>query len=210
MMGHLKKILNPRAVALIGATEKMGTIPNDILHNLTTSYKGKIFPVNPHRSSVQGLKCYPTIDALPESVDLAVIAVKAVLVPDIIKQCGETGTEGALIISAGFSETGEAGRQLENRILEISRQFGMRIIGPGSIGIIRPDIGLNTSFLKVNPEPGNIAFIQQRGELGDATLKWSVEAGIGFSTFASLGSMIDVDFGDMIDFLGDDDHTRSI
>jgi len=209
-MGNLKKMLNPESVALIGASETEKTIPWAILSNLTISYKGKIFPVNPNRKSVLGIECYSSLSTLPEHVDLAVIAVKAALVPDIIEQCAAKGVDGVLIISTGFGETGEKGKQMEDTIIEISRKSGMRIIGPGSIGIIRPEIGLNTSFLKVNPEPGNIAFIQQKGELGDATIKWSIEAGIGFSTFASLGSMIDVDFGDMIDFLGDDDNTRSI
>jgi len=209
-MGNLKKMLNPESIALFGATETEGTIPRAILNNLTISYKGRIFPVNPGRKSVLGLKCFPSTDALPDPVDLAVIAVRAPLVPDIIDQCGRAGIEGALIISTGFAETGEQGRLMEEQLLEMTREYPIRIIGPGSIGIIRPDIGLNTTFLNVYPKPGNIAFILQKGELGDATLEWGVDAGIGFSIFASLGSMIDVDFSDMIDFLGDDDNTRSI
>ncbi len=209
-MSHLKDIFNPQNVAVIGASEAEGSISRAILGNLLASFKGNIFPVNPGRKTVLGLTCYPSITAIEPPVDLAVIAVKAPLVPDIIEGCGKAGVKGALIISTGFGEASEAGRQMEVTMLEAGRKYGTRIIGPGSIGIIRPGIGLNTSFLQVKPRPGNIGFILQKGELGDATLEWGVEAGIGFSIFASLGSRIDVDFGDMIDLLGDDYPTRSI
>ena len=209
-MGELKDVFNPENVAVIGATEREGSIPRVVLGNLLSSFKGKIFPVNPGRKEVLGLECYPSIAKVTARVDLAVIAVKAPLVPDIIEGCGKAGVKGAVVISTGFGEASEAGRDREIKMLETVRKYGIRIIGPGSIGIIRPGIGLNTSFLQVKPRPGNIGFILQKGELGDATLEWSVEAGIGFSIFASLGSMIDVDFGDMIDLLGDDYPTRSI
>lgn len=209
-MDDLKKLLNPESVALIGATEKEGSVARPILMNLTCSFKGRLFPVNPARKTVLGIECFSSVEAVPQVVDLAVVAVRASLIPDIIGECARAGIKAAVIISTGFANAGKPDRQLGERVLEIRRRYGIRIIGPGSVGIIRPDIGLNTSFLNVNPKPGNIAFISQSGELGDATLKWGIEAGIGFSTFVSLGSMIDVDFGEVIDLLGDDFSTRSI
>lgn len=209
-MGQLKEIFNAQNVAVIGASEKEGSISRAILGNLLASFKGNIFPVNPGRTRVLGLSCLPSIEKSASLIDLAVIAVKAPLVPDLVEECGRAGVKGALIISTGFGEASEAGREMEKRMLGSARKYGTRLIGPGSMGIIRPGIGLNTSFLQVKPQPGNIGFILQKGELGDATLEWGVEAGIGFSLFASLGSMIDVDFGDMIDLLGDDYPTRSI
>lgn len=209
-MDDLKKLLNPESVALIGASEREGSVARPILLNLANSFKGALFPVNPARKTLLGMECFPSVAAVPQAVDLAVVVVRAPLIPDIIGQCAQAGVGGAVIISTGFAYAGAPDRQLEERVLEIRRSCGIRIIGPGSVGIIRPDIGLNTSFLNVNPKPGNIAFISQSGELGDATLKWGIEAGIGFSTFVSLGSMMDVDFGEVIDFLGDDLSTRSI
>jgi len=206
----LKKLLNPESVTLIGASEKEGSVARPILLNLVNFFQGAIFLVNPARKTLLGMECLPSVAAIPRAVDLAVVVVGAPLVPDAIEQCARAGVKGAVIISTMFTHGGAPDRQLIDRVLEIRRRYGIRIIGPGSVGIIRPDIGLNTSFLNVNPERGNIAFISQSGELGDATLKWGIEAGIGFSTFVSLGWMIDVDFGEVIDFLGDDLSTRSI
>jgi len=206
----LKKLLNPESVALIGASEKEGSVARPILLNLANFFKGAIFLVNPAKKTLLGMECLPSVAAIPRAVDLAVVVVGAPLVPDAVEQCARAGVKGAVIISTMFTHGGAPDRQLIDRVLEVRRRYGIRVIGPGSVGIIRPDIGLNTSFLNVNPERGNIAFISQSGELGDATLKWGIEAGIGFSTFVSLGWMIDVDFGEVIDFLGDDLSTRSI
>ena len=194
-MGQLKEIFNPQDVAVIGASEKEGSISRTILGNLLASFKGNIFPVNPGRTRVLGLTAYPSIETVASPIDLAVIAVKAPLVPDLIEECGRAGVKGALIISTGFGEASEAGREMEKRMLA-APGIRTRLIGPGSMGIIRPGIGLNTSFLQVKPQPGEYRVHSHKGELGDATLEWGVEAGIGFSIFASLGSMIDVDFRD--------------
>ena len=209
-MGDLKKMLNPKAVALIGATEREGAPGRVILENLTRSGRTKIFPVNPRRKEVLSLQCYPSVRVLPEPLDLAVIAVPALLVPEVLEQCGQAGCAGAVILSTGFDETGEEGRRLEERLAQIGSTYGVRIVGPASFGVIRPEIGLNASLLREHPRPGNIALVTQSGQLGNALLEWGIEARIGFSMFASLGSMVDVDFGDMIDFLGDDFATRSV
>jgi len=203
-------MFNPGTVALIGATEKRGAIGRAILENLLRSKERRIFPVNPLREKVLDVKSYPSITSVPEHVNLAVVATPARSVPEVVEECGKAGVEGVLIISAGFKEIGEEGKRLESEVDRIRKKYGMRILGPNCLGFVRPPLGLNATFLRGTPPPGNIAFISQSGALGSAILDWAVSAGIGFSMFASLGSMIDIDFGDMIDFLGDDEATKSI
>jgi acetyltransferase len=205
-----KRMLNPKTVALIGASEKEGSVGRAILENLLLPKSRKLYPINPNRTTVLGIQCYPDLSRVPEKVDLAVIATPAHTVPEMVEQCGKTGVPGIVIVSAGFREIGDEGKRLEDQIREIRKKYGMRIIGPNCVGIIRPNIDLNASFLNARPQRGKIAFISQSGALGSAILDWAVNAQIGFSMFASLGSMIDVDFGDLIDFLGDDPDTRSI
>lgn len=209
-MGSIKSMFNPKTITLIGANEEPGSVGRATLENLLVSGSKNIFPVNPKRKTVLGLECFPDIASLPEHIDLAVIVTPAKTVPDLVEECGKADAEGIIIISAGFKEIGEEGKQLEQKIIAIRKKYGMKIIGPNCIGVIRPNIGLNASFLKARPIGGNIAFISQSGALGSAIFDWAINAHIGFSMFASLGSMIDVDFGDLIDFLGYDYYTRSI
>lgn len=209
-MGDIRKMFNPETIALIGATQREGSVGRSALENVLASKRRKIYPVNPKRKTVLGVECYPRIGSVPEKVDLAIIATPAQTVADHVEECGEAGVEGIIIFSAGFREVGEEGKLLEDRIAGIRARYGMRIVGPNCLGIIRPNVGLNASFWKLNPEPGNIALISQIGGLGDAMVDYGKDTRIGFSMFASLGSMIDVDFGDLIDFLGDDYETRSI
>ncbi len=209
-MSHIQVMFDPKTIALIGATEKEGALGRTILENLLRSKERRIFPVNPHTSKVLNVESYPNIAGVPEHVNLAVIATPARSVSVVVEECGQAGVEGVLIISAGFKEIGEEGKQLESEIDRIRKKYGMRILGPNCLGFVRPTLGLNATFLRCEPPPGNIAFISQSGALGGAILDWAISAGIGFSMFASLGSMIDVDFGDMIDFLGEDGATRSI
>lgn len=206
----MKRVFDPKTVALIGATDREGSVGRTLLENLIASGSREVYPVNPNRETALGIKCYPSIFETPKRADLAVITIPALGVPELVEDCGKAGVGGAIIVSAGFKETGEEGRALEAKIRAIRKKYGIRIVGPNCLGIIRPDIGLNASFLKVNLEQGKIAFISQSGALGSAILDWAVSAHIGFSMFASIGSMIDVDFGDMIDFLGEDPGTRSI
>jgi acetyltransferase len=203
-------MFDPKTIALIGATEKEGAVGRTILENLLRSKKRRIFPVNPHVNKVLEVKSYPGISSVAEHVDLAVVATPARSVPVVVEECGRAGVEGVVIISAGFKEIGEEGTQLESEIDRIRKKYGMRIMGPNCLGFVRPPLDFNATFLRGKAPPGNIAFISQSGALGSAILDWAVSAGIGFSMFASLGSMLDVDFGDMIDFLGDDEATRSI
>ena len=210
--GSLKRMLNPQTIALIGVTEKENTPARTLLENLCSwsNDSRKIFMVNPRRKTVLGRQCYPQISAVPEHIDLAMIVTPAATVPAIVEECGKVDTEGIIIISAGFREIGEEGRKLEAQIKTLRDQYGMRIIGPNCLGVIRPHVGLNASILKALPRGGNIAFISQSGALGGAVFDWAMIAHAGFSIFASLGSMVDVDYGDLVDFLSGDPHTRSI
>jgi acetyltransferase len=209
-MGRIQAMFDPKTIALIGATGKEGAIGRTILENLLRSKERKIFPVNPDAGKVLDVKCYPGISSVPEHVMLAVVATPARSVPGVVEECGKAGVEGVVIISAGFKEIGEEGTGLEREIDGIRKKYGMRIMGPNCLGFVRPVLDLNATFLRGKPPPGNIAFVSQSGALGSAILDWAVSAGVGFSMFASLGSMLDVDFGDMIDFLGDDPATKSI
>jgi acetyltransferase len=173
-------------------------------------FEGKVFPVNIRKTEILGLKAYQSVEQIPETVDLAVIATPAKTVPDIVEQCGKAGIKGIIIISAGFKEIGAEGKALEDKILEIKNKYGLRIIGPNCLGVIRPSVKLNATFINKTPKPGNIAFISQSGALGSAILDWAIQENIGFSNFVSVGSMLDVDFGDLIDYFGTDPKTRSI
>ncbi|MEM3453119.1 MAG: GNAT family N-acetyltransferase [Candidatus Hadarchaeum sp.] len=210
-MGKLESMLSPRVVALIGASEKEGTIGNQIMKNLLAGKeKRKIYPINPNYQTVLGLKCFASITQVPEHVDLAVIAIPAKSVPAVVEECGKCGVDGIVIISSGFREAGEEGAKLEQEIKKLQERYGFRVLGPNCLGFIRPHDSINATFLRSQPEPGEIAFISQSGALGSAILDWAVSTHIGFSMFASLGSMLDVDFGDLIDYLGEDPRTRSI
>jgi acetyltransferase len=207
----LDAIFAPRTVAVIGATEKAGSVGRTILWNLVSNpFGGTVFPVNPNRSSVLGIKAYPNIAAVPDRIDLAVIVTPAASVPALIEECAKAGVRGAIVISAGFKETGSEGAELERRVLEHARRGRMRIVGPNCLGLMNPRTGLNATFAGAMARPGNTGFISQSGALCTAVLDWSFQAHIGFSSFISIGSMLDVGWGDLIDHLGDDPHTKSI
>ena len=203
----LSEMLAPRSIALIGATEKRESVGRALMENLQP-FAGRLFPVNPNRSTVLGQKTFRTIGELGEPVDLAVIATPAVTVPGIVRECAAANVKGAVIVSAGFKEHGTVGAELEREILAQSGR--MRIIGPNCVGIMLPHIGLNATFAKPLALQGNIGFISQSGALCTAILDWSRTIELGFSAFISIGSMIDVNWGDLIYHLGDDPHTRSI
>jgi acetyltransferase len=209
-MGDLMKMFNPGTIALIGASGKEGSVGAALLKNLLSSHTRTIFAVNKNCQSIHGLPCHAGIADVPEKVDLAVIATPAPAVPQIVEECGKAGVGGLVIISQGFREMGADRGKLEAEITEIRKRYGMRILGPNCLGFIRPNLGLNVSFLQGIPEGGKIAFITQSAAFGKTLLDWGMSAHIGFSMFVSLGSTLDVDFGEMIDFLGNDPHTRSI
>ncbi len=207
----LDAIFAPKSVAVIGATEKTGSVGRTLLWNLISNpFGGTVFPINPKRSNVLGIKAYPNIASVPEPVDLAVVATPAQTVPGVIAECAAVGVKGAIIISAGFKEVGETGIQLERSILEQARQGKMRIIGPNCLGVMNPVNGLNATFANAMARPGSVGFISQSGALCTSILDWSFRENVGFSAFISIGSMLDVNWGDLIYYLGDDPTTRSI
>lgn len=207
----LDAIFAPKNVAVIGATEKAGSVGRTLLWNLISNpFGGTVFPVNPKRPSVLGIKAYPSIAAVPETVDLAVVVTPAPTVPGVIGECVAAGVKGAIIISAGFKEVGERGIQLEQDVLKQARQGRMRIIGPNCLGVMSPVSGLNATFANAMARPGNVGFISQSGALCTSILDWSFRENVGFSAFMSIGSMLDVNWGDLIYYLGDDPATRSI
>lgn len=201
----------PRNVALIGATEKAGAVGSSILDNLAqTAFGGAIYPVNPKYSTIRTLRCYPSVQAIGTGVDLAIIATPAETVPDVVADCAASGVKAAIVISAGFREVGPEGAALEDRILTNARTSGIRIVGPNCLGLMSPHYGLNATFATSMARPGNLAFISQSGALCTAILDWSHRERMGFSAFVSVGSMLDVGWGDLIRYLGDDPKTRSI
>jgi acetyltransferase len=202
---------SPKSIAVIGASETAGSVGRTVLWNLVSSpFGGMVFPVNAKRTSVLGIKAYPNLAAVPEQVELAVVITPAATVPDVIAECAATGVRGAVIISAGFRETGAEGAELERRALEQAQRGNIRLIGPNCLGVMRPHTGLNASLSNGIAQPGNVAFISQSGALGSAILDWSLREHIGFSAFVSVGSMLDVGWGELIDYLGDDPQTKSI
>ncbi|GAB4108773.1 MAG: hypothetical protein OHK0022_60790 [Roseiflexaceae bacterium] len=201
----------PRTVAVIGATETAGSYGRLALWNLISNpFGGTVFPVNPRRSSVLGIKAYPHIAAVPEPVDLAIVITPATAVPEVIGQCAAAGVRGAMVLSAGFRERGADGAALEQQMLARAGQSGMRVLGPGSLGLMRPRRGLNATLSSTVALPGSVGFISQSGALCSALLDWSLQEQVGFSAFISVGGMLDVGWGDLIDYLGEDSDTTSI
>ncbi|HEY4691352.1 MAG TPA: bifunctional acetate--CoA ligase family protein/GNAT family N-acetyltransferase [Anaerolineae bacterium] len=207
----LNAIFTPKNVAVIGATEKYGSVGRTVLWNLISSpFGGTIFPINPNRASVLGIKAYPSISAVPEPVDLAIFVTAAPTIPQLVGEAVDCSVRGAIVISAGFKEIGEGGAKLEQQLLAQARRGGMRIIGPNCLGVMNPHTGLNATFAANIARPGNVGFISQSGALCTAVLDWSLRENVGFSAFVSIGSMLDVNWGDLIYYLGDDPNTSSI
>ncbi|MDR3377487.1 MAG: bifunctional acetate--CoA ligase family protein/GNAT family N-acetyltransferase [Verrucomicrobiae bacterium] len=207
----LSPIFSPESVALIGATDKENSVGRTILENLTKGgFAGPVYPINPKRDSVLGIKAYPSITAVPTVPDLAVIVTPPATVPAIVKECGAKGVKGAIIISAGFKEIGAPGVELERQVLEEASKAGLRIVGPNCLGVMVPAFKLNATFAATMARPGSVGFISQSGALCTAILDWSLKENVGFSAFVSLGSMLDVSWGDLIQHLGDDPNTKSI
>jgi acetyltransferase len=210
--GHpLDAIFTPHSVAVIGASERPNSVGRAVLWSLLSSpFGGTVYPVSDKRSSVLGIKAYRDVEQIPETVDLAVIVTPAESVPNVIGQCVAAGVRGAIVISAGFKEHGKRGKELESQILEQLRDSRMRLIGPNCLGVMNPVSGLNATFAPTMARPGNVAFISQSGALCTAILDWAQKEVVGFSAFVSIGSMLDVGWGDLIDYLGNDSRTQSI
>jgi len=206
----LDPIFSPRSVALVGASERAGSVGRSVLWNLLSSpFGGTIFPVNNKRSNILGVRTSPSVSELPEVPDLVVITTPAATVPSVLREAVDLGIPGGIVISAGFKEIGAAGIALEREIMEIVRGK-MRIIGPNCLGVMNPVQGLNATFAATVAKPGNVAFISQSGALCTAVLDWSLGENVGFSSFISIGSMLDVNWGDLISYFGSDPKTHAI
>lgn len=208
---YLYNLFNPRSIAIIGASDSEDSVGLKIYVNLLNgNFAGSLYPVNPKYAHVQGQVCYSSVSDIDNPIDLAVIVTPAVTVPDILIQCGKKGIGSAIIISAGFSETGENGKKLEGKLSNIVRQYNIRLIGPNCLGIILPHINLNASFNNVSASPGSLSLISQSGAICAAILDWAKEKEIGFSSVISLGNMLDLDFSNILDYLAADPKTESI
>ncbi|RPI73854.1 MAG: GNAT family N-acetyltransferase, partial [Planctomycetaceae bacterium] len=209
---NLDFIFNPKRIAVIGASDDKSKVGYMVLRNLiTTGFNGVVYPVNSQREAISGILAYPRVSALPRVPDLAVICTPSHTVPGLVRDCGEAGVRGLVILSAGFREGGQEGKDLEDQITVERKKFpNLRIIGPNCLGVIAPHVGLNASFAADTPRPGHIALISQSGALCTSLLDWAVQQQIGFSHFVSIGNMLDVGFGDLIDYFGEDPHTKSI
>ena len=209
-MNHLKRMFDPQTIVVIGATEAEGAPGRILMDNLLACRRRRIYTVNPHRETVCELPCYETPGSVPEHIDLAIVATPAPTVPAIVEACGQAGVDGMIIISEGFREYGPEGRRLEEEIRSIRKRYPMRILGPNCLGVIRPHAELCAARLKNVPERGNIALLTQSSAFGKTLFDWGMNGHVSFSMLASLGSALDIDFGDLIDYLGNDPHTRSI
>jgi acetyltransferase len=204
-------IFSPKTVAVVGATERERSVGRTVMDNLTKGgFPGKIFPINPTKDTILGMKAYPNIAALPERPDLAVIITPPKTIPGIIKECAQAGVPGAIIISAGFKEIGPEGAELERQVMVEAARGNMRIVGPNCLGVMVPSMKFNATFAADMALPGSVGFISQSGALCTAILDWSLKENVGFSAFVSLGSMLDVSWGDLIYHLGSDPNTKSI
>ncbi len=207
----LTAFFSPASVAIIGATDRQGSVGRTIARNLLAStYKGRVFAVNPRRRELFGQRCYATIGAVPEAVDLVVVVTPANTVPGVVAECVKANARSIIVISAGFKEMGAEGAALERDVQTELRKGATRLIGPNCLGLMNPWLGLNATFAHDIALPGSVAFLSQSGALLTAILDWSLSEHVGFSSIVSTGSMLDVGWGDLLSFFGEDDKTKSI
>ena len=208
---YLSRLFEPRSVAVVGASDRPDAVGGVVMRNMLASgFGGSLHAVNPRHEQVQGCKSHASVGAIGAPVDLAVIVTPPETVPGILEDCGLHGVPAAVVITAGFGEAGESGAALERRLLEVARRYGIRLIGPNCLGIMRPAIGLNATFNQGGARRGHIAFVSQSGALCTAILDWAQGNDVGFASVVSMGSSTDVDFGEILDYLALDPETRSI
>jgi acetyl coenzyme A synthetase (ADP forming)-like protein len=207
----VQSLFAPRGIAVIGASRDATKLGYGVARNLVNSgYRGAIHFINPNADQILGLRCYPSIEAAPDPIDLVVVIVPAALVPQTIESCGRRGIRWAIIVSGGFRETDRAGADLEQQIVAIARRYGLRLIGPNCIGLIDTHLPFNTTFIKSVPQPGEIAFVSQSGAICQAVIDWGTGMGFGFSRIASLGNQADLSEAEVITALAADPYTRVI
>ena len=211
MSDELERFFNPQGVAVIGASANPQKLSYGVVRNLKEhGYPGPIYPVNPKGGEILGLKVYPSIGAVPDPVELAVIMVPAPLVEGVLQECGERGLKAIIIITGGFREAGPEGAAAEKRLKEVAQSYGMRIIGPNCVGVMDAHLPLDTTFIAAMPRPGYIGFVSHSGAICGGTIDWARQMSVGFSRIASLGNQLDVDIADGIHMMQNDPHTRVI
>ena len=211
--GNLDALFAPKSIAVIGASNRQGSVGRAVFTNiLLNEYTGTVYPVNPKDRSISGVRSYPSIGDLPESVDVAVVVVPAAVVPAVTEECGKKGVKGLIIISAGFKEVGQDGATLERQVASLAQKYSMRMVGPNCLGTINtdPEVRLNASFASQMPLEGSIAFASQSGALGEAVIDYATGEGIGFSKFISVGNKADVNENDILEYLRADPKTKVI
>src|SRR6266699_3330262 len=211
--GNLDTLFAPKSVAVIGASNRQGSVGRAVFTNiLLNEYRGTVYPVNPKDRSISGVRSYPSVQDLPESVDVAVVVVPAAVVPDVTEDSGKRGVKGLIVISAGFKEIGQDGAALERQVASLAQKYSMRMIGPNCLGTINtdPEVRLNASFASQMPLEGSIAFASQSGALGEAVIDYAAGEGIGFSKFISVGNKADVNENDILEYLREDPKTNVI
>lgn len=216
----LELVLNPKSVAVVGASRDEKSVGFGILKsiaqgcwfpsNYCSPFLGKVFPVNPKADEILGLKCFASVKDIPGKVDLAVIAVPSQIVSKIVEECGEKGVRAAVIVSAGFGETGALGRKLEEHLLEACRKAGVRMVGPNCLGVVRSSHNLNASFALSVPPAGGVGFISQSGALADSAIDWAIQERYAFSVLASVGNSSDLDSADFAEWMAQDKETKVI
>ncbi|HQO28925.1 MAG TPA: CoA-binding protein, partial [Accumulibacter sp.] len=198
-------------MAVIGASERESSVGSVLFKNILDSgFKGRLYPINPAHDTIQGVQAYKSIEEISARVELAIIVTRPQTVPKIIEQCGRSGVKNAIVISSGFAEAGHSGAALERKMMEIARSYGVRVLGPNCLGIIRPSLGLNATFARVKANNGHLALVSQSGAICSAVLDWATSDRIGFSSVISLGGTADVDFGEILDYLIYDNTTHYI
>jgi len=208
---YLKPLFAPKSVAVFGASDRIDSVGQIVFQNMLQSgFQGSLYAINPKNPEVQGCKAFCSISQINEPIELAVIATPPATVPGIIDECGRHNVKAAVIITAGFGEIGAEGKALERAVLESAQRYNIRLIGPNCLGVMRPEIGLNATFNKGSANTGNLAFVSQSGALCTAILDWAKSNNVGFSSVVSMGSSVDVDFGEIIDYLVSDPLTQSI
>jgi acetyltransferase len=221
-MEPISGFFKPSSVAIIGASGTKGKVGNIVLNNIlygskdnedknvVGGFKGSIFPINPSAKEISGLKAYPSVSEVPQKVDMAVICIPPKGVLPAIEDCGKSGVKSAVIITAGFSETGSEGGSTEKNILDMANKYDIRIIGPNCLGVISTFADLNASFGDATPNRGPISFVSQSGALCTSVIQYSFEEFLGFSNFVSIGNKSDVDDSDLIEYFHSDPNTKCI
>lgn len=210
-MNGLRSLMQPQSVAVIGASKTPGKIGYAVIENIRTSgYAGEVYPINPKEEEISGYKAYPSILAVGKPIDVAVFCVPAAVSLQVADECGRAGVKHLIVITAGFKEIGPEGRELESKLVQIARQYGMRITGPNNLGIMDTHTPINATFAKNFPIKGNVAFISQSGALCVAILDWSLKRGLGFSQFVSVGNKADLNEADFIEAAAEDPNTKVV